>query len=65
MTDRVKSQMQDISTDQLVRAHFDAYTDWAWVRDIEPICRPHKLSADEMRDCRAEWNALAEQKYWA
>ena len=49
---------------QLVRAHFDVFSDLAWAKDLEPKFRSCGLSADEMRPYRDQWNAYSEKRDW-
>ena len=50
--------------DQLIRAHFDAYSDFAWVTYLEPWLSQYKLDAAEMKEYREAWKGHAEARDW-
>jgi hypothetical protein len=50
--------------DQLIRAHFDAYSDFAWVTDLEPWLSQYKLDAAEMKEYREAWNRHTHARDW-
>jgi hypothetical protein len=56
---------EGMTREQLVRAHFDAYSDLAWKEHLEPKFERSGLGADAMRDYRQQWNAYTEKRDWA
>jgi hypothetical protein len=56
---------EGMTREQLVRAHFDAYSDLAWKQYLEPDFERSGLGADAMRDYRQQWNAYTEKRDWA
>ena len=54
MTDREK----------LIRAHFGAYSDLTWVKELEPKFRPHNLDAATINGYREAWNRHTEARDW-
>jgi hypothetical protein len=69
MTDRAKSaaakQGQEMSRDDVVRAHFEVQRDLHWVATLEPRFRGHTPNPDAMRHYREAWNAFAEDRDWS
>jgi len=64
MNDKVKTQTQEMSRDQLVRANFEAYRDLEWAKNMEPKFRRYDVNAEGMRHFRNEWNAHTEENDW-
>jgi hypothetical protein len=66
MTDRVKSGAQklEMSREQLVRAHFDAYSDLVWAQSLEPKFTEYDLDPESMLRYRDQWNAHTEKRDW-
>lgn len=66
MTDKSKpvaaKHGKEMSRDELIRAHFDAYSDLVWAKDLEPKFREYDLDADSMRHYREAWNAHTEKR---
>lgn len=56
---------EGMTREQLIRAHFDAYSDLAWKEHLEPKFERSGLGADAMRDYRQQWNAYTEKRDWA
>jgi hypothetical protein len=69
MTDKSKpaaaTHGREMSRDELIRAHFDAYSDLVWAKDLEPRFREYDLDVDSMRHYREGWNAHTEKRDWA
>jgi hypothetical protein len=67
MSDKAKAAKpgEGMTREELVRAHFDAYSDLAWKRYLEPKFEQCDLDADSMRRYRQEWNAYTEKRDWA
>ena len=51
--------------DQLIRAHFDAYSDLVWVTDLEPKFRPYNLDTAQLKEFRQAWNRHTEARDWS
>jgi hypothetical protein len=63
-TNKAKSG-DGMSRDQLVRAHFDSYSDLTWKQHLEPKFDDYDVDADSMRGYRQQWNAYTEKRDWA
>ena len=66
MSDRLRAgaEKREMSRDELVCAHFDAYSDLEWVKNLEPKFRRYHLDADELRHHREAWYAHTEKRDW-
>jgi hypothetical protein len=60
-----KNAGEGMTREQLVRAHFDAYSDFAWKRHLEPDLVRYDLGADAMGRIRQLWNLYTERRDWA
>jgi len=69
MIDRAKPAAakpgQEMSREQLVRAHFDAYSDLVWAEHLAPKFTEYGLAPESMRRYREAWNAHTEKRDWA
>jgi hypothetical protein len=67
MSDKVTAHKpgEGMTREQLVRAHFDAYSDLTWKQYLEPKFDQYHLDADAMREYRRQWNAYTEKRDWA
>ena len=59
-----KGEGVNMNRDKLIRAHFDAYSDYTWVTNLEPKLRQHNLSTAELEECREAWNRHTEARDW-
>lgn len=50
--------------DELIRAHFDAYTDLLWVTNLEPKFKAAQLDAGEMKEYLDAWKGHTENRDW-
>jgi hypothetical protein len=50
--------------DELIRAHFDAYTDLLWVTNLEPKFKAAHWDAGEMKEYREAWKGHTEIRDW-
>jgi hypothetical protein len=49
---------------KLVRAHFAAYSDLTWARELEPKFRAQGVTGAELERFRAAWNRHTERRDW-
>lgn len=49
---------------RLICAHFDAYSDLMWVKNLEPKFRAALWDAGEIEAFRQAWEALTEARDW-
>jgi hypothetical protein len=66
MNDKLKSGAQEpqMSREQLVRAHFEAYRDLMWADAMEPRLKGYDLNSDAMKPYREAWNAFVKERDW-
>src|SRR5262249_28403038 len=50
--------------DELIRVHFDAYSDLVWVKDLEPKFKAARLDTAEMEEYREAWRGHTEARDW-
>lgn len=50
--------------EQLVRAHFDAYSDLVWAEDLEPKFRAQGVTGAALEGFRAAWDRYTERRDW-
>jgi hypothetical protein len=50
--------------DKLIRAHFDAYSDFVWVTNLEPKFSQYNLDAAEIKEYREAWNRHTYARDW-
>lgn len=49
---------------KLVRAHFDAYSDLEWAKDLEPKFRAEGVDGAALVGCRKVWKSYSEDRDW-
>ena len=66
MSDKAKAAKsgEGMTREQLVRAHFAAYSDLTWKQYLEPKFDDYNLDADAVREYRRQWNAHTEKRDW-
>jgi hypothetical protein len=49
---------------ELVRAHFDAYSDLEWAKELEPKLRAEGVEGASLDGCRKVWKSYSEERDW-
>src|SRR6266581_5824771 len=50
--------------EKLIRAHFDAYSDLEWAKDLEPKFRAEGVDGASLDGCRKVWKSYSEDRDW-
>jgi len=60
----MKTTRLNMDRNRLICAHFDAYSDLKWVKNLEPKFKAALWDAEEIEAFRQAWMAITETRDW-